>query len=749
MKHDIVQPDARSAVPAAQSAHPMRQRISVALQSLNWPLLLIIVVGVALRLWLISVNPLDPSSSNADDGDYYRRALRLALTGRYLDDSWLIRPPLHVFFFAFWLRVALTAGLSQLGLLLIQLAQTALAALTIGLGYGVARRLFGSTRAGLLFAAFLACWFPFVEQPTVLFSELLYIFLFLLHMWFLLRFDTSNQRRDLACSGLALGAAALTRSPALYSLAFVVLWLLLRRTTSAERRAPPTEHGLRANLRDWLAGGKGTLYHAPTLVVAGQVLLVVACCLAVVGPWTARNALVYQRFIPVDTLGPANLWLDLDAVNKRNQHINDLRQLPQADRQAYASARVREILASDPLRPFRDMWPTFRQIWKAQYVEDLFVKQSFFGRPLRAATPIGLPGDLLWLVYTVAGLIGLAAPAREGWHNRLFVLAWLGYSFATVLVFHVEPRYLLPIWLLIGLYGAWALARGRSLLAELRMRPLYGLIAAALTVAFLVLVVTYRDYPTLIANGMARERAIVAGERAYLNDDYLAAERDFRAGLAIQPNFVDGQVDLALALAAQGRRTEAAAVVAGGGSREADFVLGVLTRDTPKADAARALLARTEATAGEDIQRWALVWLRPAPTSRIRLGDGQDLGYIDGFSGPESGPSGTFRWLESAGKIVLSPPAPLRPGATLVLYIASGRPGTTPLDVRIGADPVRRIQIASGQERVYRLPLPADQLGVRPISVALRAPTFAPAQLDPASDDLRMLSLMISEVGIE
>jgi 4-amino-4-deoxy-L-arabinose transferase-like glycosyltransferase len=742
MKHDIAQPDVRSAVPRSQAAHPILQRLGAQIQALNWPLLLIIVAGVALRLWLISVNSLDPRFSNADDGDYYRRALRLALTGQYLDDSWLIRPPLHVFFFAFWIRVALAAGQPQLSLVLIQLAQTVLAALTIGLGYGIARRLFGSARAGLLFAVFLACWFPFVEQPMVLFSELLYIFLFLLHMWFLLRFDTSNRRRDLACSGLALGAAALTRSPALYSLAFVVLWLLLRRRTSDEARTTPAERGSAAAARSWVSGRRWSL-------IAGQVLLVAVCCLAVVGPWTARNALVYQRFIPVDTLGPANLWLDLDTVSKRNQHINDLRQLPQADRQAYASARVREILARDPLRPFRDMWPTFRQIWKGQYVEDLFVKQSFFGRPLRAATPIGLPGDLMWLVYTVAGLIGLAAPAREGLHNRLFVLAWFGYSLVTVLVFHVEPRYLLPIWLLIGLYGAGALARGRSLLAELRMRPRYGLLAAALTAAFLLLVVTYRDYPALIINGLARERAIVAGERAYMNDDYAAAERDFRAGLAIQPRFVDAQVDLALALAAQGRRSEAAAVLASGGSREADFVSGVLARDTPRADAARALLARTEATAGEDIQRWARVWLRPAPTSRLRLGDGQDLGSIQGFSGPESGPGGTFRWLESAGQIVLSPPAPLRPGATLVLHIASGRPGITPLDVRIGAGPARRIQIQSGQARVYRLPLTADQLGQRPISVALSAPTFAPAQRDPTSDDLRMLSLIISEVSIE
>src|SRR4029453_12356040 len=69
-------------------------------------LLLLVLVGVALRLWLISFTPLDPSFSTADDGDYYQRAFRFAVTGQYLDDGWLIRPPLHVLFFALWLRLA-------------------------------------------------------------------------------------------------------------------------------------------------------------------------------------------------------------------------------------------------------------------------------------------------------------------------------------------------------------------------------------------------------------------------------------------------------------------------------------------------------------------------------------------------------------------------------------------------------------------------------------------------------------------
>ena len=720
-------------------------------------LLLIVLIGIALRLWLIHVSPLDPRFSNADDGDYYRRALRFAVTGQYLDDAWLIRPPLHVLFFAGWLRLAFSLGRPQLGLLLIQLAQTAISALTVALGYGVARRLFASARAGLLFAAFLALWYPFVEQPTVLFSELLYLFLFLLHVWLLLRFDASDRRRDLALSGLALGAAALTRSPALYSLAFVVLWLVLRawRTKNKEQRTDDQQSTAPALFSVWRTKNKEQRTDdqrstAPALFsVLCSLFVVVACCLAVVGPWTLRNYLVYQRVIPVDTLGPINLWLDLDDVSRRNQHIDELRRLPQADRQAYATARVREILAEDPLRPFRSMWPTFRHIWKAQYVEDFFVKQSFFTRPLRESAPLGLPGDLIWLVYTLGGLIALAAPPREGLHNRLFVLAWLGYSLLTVLVFHVEPRYLLPIWTLIGLYGAWALACPRALLAGFRVRLLNGALAAALGLAFVVLLVTYRDYPAIISAGVARERAIVAGEQAYAHGDYADAERAFRAALAVQPDFVDGQTDLALALAAQGRRDEALALVQGGGSRRTELVAGVLERQAGDSADARDTLARIEATAGEEIQRWAREWLRPPPTSTLVLGDGRDLGYITGFSGPESGPAGSFRWLEGSGSITLPLPEGLRPGATLVLRMSGGRPDATPLEVQVGDARPQHILIQGGQWRSYRLPLTAAQAGQRALTIALRAPTFIPASSNPGSDDLRSLSVMIGDVRLE
>lgn len=692
-------------------------------------LLLLIVIGVVLRVWLIGISPLDPRFSNADDGDYYRRALRFAVTGNYIDDAWLIRPPLHVFFYALCLKIALVADQLQRGVLLIQLAQTAIAAATIALGYDVARRIFASVRAGLFFAAFLALWFPFVEQPSVLFSELLYTFLFLLHVWLLLHFDATSRLWELALAGLALGAAALTRSPALYSLTFVVAWLIVR-----------DRWGTRSSHQSSPAGWR---------VVGGQCLLVCACCLAVVGPWTARNAYVYQRFIPIDTLGPINLWLDLDDVSLRGQHIEELRRLPQADRQAYASARARAILAADPLRPFRFVWPTFRHIWKAQYVEDFFIKQSFYTRPLRDSALLGLFGDLLWLIFTLGGIVGLAGPAREGLHNRLFVLAWLSYALLTVIVFHVEPRYLLPIWTLIGLYGAGVLAKTPTMFTDLRAHPIHGALAFALVSAILALFLSYRDYPAIIATGIAREQAIISGERAYARDDMPNAERAFRAALAIQPTFVDTKIDLALTLMAQARDDEAIALMETGGARRAEFVQGILAARAGDRATARDILARIEATAGENIQHWASVWLRPPATHQLTLGDGQDFGSIEGFSGAENGPNGSFRWLESAGRITLTLPDALQPNATLALRISGGQPNTTPLDIRINDGPPIRFLIVSGDWRTYQIPLPATLIGQRHITIDLRAPPFIPARNDPTSQDLRTLSLMIGEIRIK
>ncbi len=688
-------------------------------------LTVLVVTGVILRLWFISVSPLDPRYSNADDGDYYRRALRFAVTGAYVDDAWLIRPPLHVFFFAFWLRLALVLGVPQLGVLFVQVAQTVLAASVTLIGFGLALRLFASVRAGLLFAGFLALWYPLIEQTTVLFSEHLYLFLFLLHLWLLVRYDQEERLRDLVLAGAALGAAALTRSPALYAIVFVVGWLVVHAATIGASSAASR----------WQAA-KGAMKAA---------LPVVAACLAIVAPWTMRNYLTYGHLIPVDTLGQINLWLDLDDVARRNANIETLRGMPQAERHIYALERARDILATDPLRPFRSMWPTFRHIWKAQFVEDYFVKQSFFTRPLRETALPGLVGDLIWLVGVVAGLVGLVGRAREGIHHRLLFLVWIGYSLLTVLVFHVEPRYLLPLWVMIGLYGAGTLAVWRR---EVQLTSRLA-VQAIVVAAFFWLLLTYRDYPAIIATGIARERAMIAGMSAYRSGDYAAAERAFRAALTAQPRFVDAQVHLALALKAQGRYEEALAGLQRNSSRRTELVVGALLRETGDFAQAASILTYIETVAGEDIQRWALEWLRPPPVNVLAPGNGLDIGYLAGFSPAEQGATGSFRWLEGQGVIVLPLTEPLRDDAVLLLSMTGGEAETvTLLTVRIGDGVAWSIPVVRGEWRRYHLLVPSEQVTDQRIVIELRAPTFVPARLDPTSNDARALSLRLARVQV-
>jgi hypothetical protein len=351
----------------------------------------------------------------------------------------------------------------------------------------------------------------------------------------------------------------------------------------------------------------------------------------------------------------------------------------------------------------------------------------------------------MWLACTVTGFVGLAGRVREGIHFRLFFLAWIGYSLLTVLIFHVEPRYLLPLWMMIALYGAGMLGAPWN---RVRWTP-HLAVQVVVVAAFFWLLLTYRDYPAIIASGIARERAMITGMSAYRSGDYSAAERAFRVALTAQPNFVDAQVHLALALKAQGRYEEALASLQRKSSRRAELVFGVLLREIGIPMQAAPILTYIEMTAGEAIQQWALEWLRPPPVDILVVGNGLDIGYLAGFSPAEQGAIGGFRWLEGQGVLVLPLAEPLRDDAVLLLSMTGGEAeATTPLTVRIGDGAAWSVPVVRGEWRRYHLLVPSEHVTDQRIVIELSAPTFVPARLDPASNDARALSLRLSRVQV-
>jgi 4-amino-4-deoxy-L-arabinose transferase-like glycosyltransferase len=702
-----------------------------------------VLLGLALRVWFVGLTDIDPQYAPTDDGDYFRRARRFALTGDYIDDHWFIRSPLHVLLFALLLRVSIMLG-SIDGVLLIRLVQVALLVLAILAGYGLARRLF-TARAGVAFAFVLAVWFPLVELPADLLSEPLFLACFIFHLWLLVWWRDERRWYLLVASGVAFGLAALARSTVLYSGAFVALWLLLEQR---RRAGPPDQvaaHSLRARAAHWLS---------PALVRALLVFGVSA--LLVVAPWTIRNYLTYQSFIPIDTIGPVNIWLVTADHERRGSEI--LLDMPQAERHGFARAETRRLIASDPLLFWGRLWQGWEhnvhEIWKLQFLVDFFDQETFHGRPLREVWLLGIAGDMLWLVFTACGLAALAAPLHphEG-AFRVIALGWIAYTIVSIMLLHPEPRYTLPISLMLALYAAYPLgepyAFGRRVL-EYRH---WGKLMLLPVGVFLLLCFSSRDYVELVRHGVQREMHLAAGKRAYLADNADTAAQEFRAALNAHPGFVEARALLALTQTQAGDYATARELVGNSAEQRLLLAAGALARAQGRHQQAASLFEAAETRDNERLQPWALRWLPHPRTVALTLGTGSDLGAIVGFSRDgevltlPGGGGLSYRWLEGGGRVVLLLPEPLEPGSVLALHMAAGRPEGAPLRVGfVGAG--RTTMHVHGEWRTYHLRVPHELAGQQRLVLTLEGPTFMPAHRWPESDDMRLLSVMVHAVAV-
>lgn len=727
---------------------------------------LMMVIGLALRVWFVSVNELQPTNSPADDGDYYQRALRFATSGRYIDDFWLIRPPLHIFLFTTMLRIGIILG-DIPGLTLVRAAQIVLSLIAIPIGYDLAKRLYGK-RSGFVFAGILAVWYPLVELPTHLFTEPLFIMLLLTHMWLLILWRDHRRWSLLVLSGIMLGLTALTRSVAVYGAPFVVLWLLLE-TLSHTKQWEPLQQWLfalfkrrtkQANaeskeeeaspLPDWQH-----VRHIASLLVRRLALFLIPMILVIV-PWTVRNYVVYDRFILIDTIGSVNLWLHMEKYDEKGVEI--IRQMPQRDRHVFASEDTMRMFQEDPIHfwnmLWRNAWLHFLHIWKAQFLEDFLLKVSFYGRPLRHVMPLGIAGDILWLAFTTASMLAFAAPLRDGMF-RWLALCWIGYTMLTVMLFHLEPRYLMPLWLMVSLYGSWALGYPKQLFALLRQHWLSKALAIGLVGAFLLLFFTYRNYPEMIQLGISRESHHAAGVRAYEAGDYDTAVRELQTVFDVQPTFVTSRAELGMALIAQGNLAEAETLL---GDDDAQHILvarGMLARAHGDEHEAAKLFTKAEKKSGDNVQRMVMEWGLPPATNYVDIGTGRDMGYIEGFSLPEETATAlelSYRWLQGNGHVVVPLEQPITEGAMLSLRLTSGQDHPVPLHITFRSAhtsyTLSPITVSPGRWRTYRVVIPAALQGQQQLDMQFDAPIFIPAHNHWGTNDIRPLSLMVNAVWV-
>lgn len=245
----------------------------------------LIMIGLVLRLvWVLYA---DTIPLGGDPGWYYDVAWNLANGNGYVADHLLFTdhpiigqptafwPPAYSFTLAGFWKVLGVEAPSQTAIDAAKLFNALLSALTIPFVFGLGRQLFNE-RVGLGAAGLFAVFPNGIAWLPVLFTEALFILLVVVALWLLVSFPPASRRRWLpvACFGALVGLALLTRGQGAVLVPVAVLYW-------------------------WMCAGRGAALRSTALALAVAALVIM--------PWTVRNWLVMDAFIPISTNSGAAL----------------------------------------------------------------------------------------------------------------------------------------------------------------------------------------------------------------------------------------------------------------------------------------------------------------------------------------------------------------------------------------------------------------------------------------------------------
>jgi 4-amino-4-deoxy-L-arabinose transferase-like glycosyltransferase len=402
---------------------------------------IICLVALGARLALVIGHP--DARPVADAADYDRHALSLARVGTYppsklvrAEGPTAFRPPGYPYLLAAAYRLTGTTGSERrtevgraLGALL-----GLVAVLFVGL---IARRIWGP-KAGILAMGIAAVYPPLITVGDALLSESLFTCLVLAGVWSVLKYRSSPRIGWLLAAGALAGLAALTRTNGIVVLVALIAGVALPRRPR------------RRQLAD-----------AAVLLVTAVVMIV---------PWTIRNAIAMDAFVPVS---------DQDGFTLEGTY-NDVSRLD-----SKAPGAWRPVLVPPYLAVL--MRPNIREVDANQrlrslafkYIEDhpTYLGKVAFWNMLRL-TALSSPGkgaDQMGAAETgislrslhvnnyafyVLALLGFVAAAVGGWRGAP-VFVWLVPLFLVLsLIFVISsPRYRVPCDPFLVLVAASGIAR--------------------------------------------------------------------------------------------------------------------------------------------------------------------------------------------------------------------------------------------------------------------------------------------------
>ncbi|MCK4810122.1 MAG: glycosyltransferase family 39 protein [Candidatus Omnitrophica bacterium] len=342
--------------------------------------ILFVALTFAFFLRLFWIFAYSPKEIKSDPYYYDKAAKHIIEEGSYRNGQlFAYRPPAYPYFLA---------GIYKLfgyNYLAVKVIQAILSILTCIVIYLLTKLL--SNKLTALIAAGLFAFYPqFIRYPGELWSETLFLFLFMSAILFLYRFMRHSANKDGIISGILLGLSALTRETAFLFIAPISVWIFI---------SSPSPGKVKKSIKKFL--------------------VIAIFMMVTMSPWIIRNYAILHKIVPVSTngginfymgnnpdangdflwrLAPGVIWPDT-LENATDEELSRLEL--RAGSEGYKKGI--EFILEDPIRSVRLSLKKLYLLWRVPY----------HNMDLTQLTPETI-FRIVWLVW-YAGLIILAIPA--------------------------------------------------------------------------------------------------------------------------------------------------------------------------------------------------------------------------------------------------------------------------------------------------------------------------------------------------
>ncbi len=326
--------------------------------------------------------------------------------------------PLYPFFLA---AVYFLAGVQPL---LVELVQAVLGSVTAWLLYLLVRSYFDHGPA--LIAFVLALFMPeLVVLNTFLYTETVFIFLFVATLWLAVRALAAPSWKRLAIAGLVAGLVTMTRGVTLFLPVLLGIALLLR-------------YRPRAVLRQVTLYG---LFFVMPII-----------------PWAIRNYVVFEAFVPIavgtgDVMWTGN-YLPLDGKYSYGETMALMDSMTAGMNQVQRERRLRQEAIDNIVE---QPWATLGLMGRKMIRFWFWIYESApTGGKRQGGTAVQLVLALSYYPLLLLSVFGLWLSRRK-WRELLLIYLMIGYYTALHVLMLVVPRYRIPMLPLLFLFAGVAL----------------------------------------------------------------------------------------------------------------------------------------------------------------------------------------------------------------------------------------------------------------------------------------------------